>query len=151
MPTIYDKRQINYFGIDRWAYETGLEFGIKFSNDTFMITNARWHGYINYTYNEVRTEIMFGHYFIPEMLTMIRFQKFFYIKNHNFNSLPFSSIYDFNAQDGFGKITISMATPIDKNIFCEIGFFASIKSKITFTRNSNISLYGGYVSLWYKF
>ena len=151
IPTLYDKRQINYFGVDKWSYETRIEAGLKFSKNDFLIITAGWHGYINHTYNEIRTEIVYGHYFIPEILLMLRFQKFFYIKNKNYTTTGLDSIFDFNAQDGFGKITVSIATPINKKTSLEIGAFSSVKSKITLTQNSNISLYGAYISLWYKF
>ena len=151
IPTLYDKRQINYFGVDKWSYETRIEAGLKFSKNDFLILTTGWHGYINHTYNEIRTEIVYGHYFIPEILLMLRFQKFFYIKNKNYTTIGLDSIFDFNAQDGFGKITASIATPINKQTSLEVGVFSSIKSKITLTKNSNISLYGAYISIWYKF
>ena len=154
-PSYYHKNTASYFSPNCWKYETGLELGLKFNDDNFMIFSINYHGNIKYQYDEIHAEFMFGHYFTDSILFMIRFQKYAYlIKNDseiNKNNKIKFSLFDFISKSGFAKINLSIAVPINNSTTFEFGAYSSIKSKITLTKDLDLKLYGVYMSIWYKF
>ena len=152
----HNRPQISYFSIKKYSYEPRLEIGIKFNKYNIMTITGGYHGYINHWYDEVRTEIMYGHYFSDSILLMAKFQKFFYvIKSSKTAQTTYvnlnTSVFDFLANTGFAKFTLSLATSITKNTTLEFGAYTSIRSKLIKTKNLHLKMYGFYISCWFKF
>ncbi len=138
-----------YFDIHCWSYETRAELGLNLTKNDFLTIDVGLHANINYWYDEVRTNITFGHYFIPELLFIARFQKYAYIiKNTTGRD---SSIFDIIAQSGFAKASFSFVAALSKRCMLEVGFYSSIKSGITFTKELDLHLRGMYTSIWWSF
>ena len=157
LPSYHKYREINYFSISRWSYEAKIELGLNITKNNFMTATLGWHSYINHTFDEIRAELLYGFWFLPNsLLFMLRFQEIFYVKKATRSTTYGSgiegrSVYDFALPAKFAKLTLSVATPVGKNTMLEVGAFTSIKSKYLLTENSQINLTGGYIGFWYNF
>ena len=154
-PSYYHSNIASYYGLKKWQYETRAELGININKSNFLVFGAGYHGNINHWYDEVRFDVLYGHYFIPELLFMVRFQKYVYIvKNRHKAVMSYGkfnvSVFDFLTKSGFAKLTMSFATNVSDHVVVEFGGYSSIKSKLTFTQKLNIQLYGGFASVWVK-
>ena len=156
-PSLYSDSALNsYFSIKKWSYEPKIEIGINFNKYHFLTLTCGYHRNIDHWYDEIRFELTYG-YKIEKLLFMLRLQKYVYIttnkeqEQQEILSAQNITIYDFFIQSGFAKLTASIVFPLDKKLKMEIGLFSSLKTKLLFTEDMNVDIYGIYVSLWKKF
>ena len=154
-PSYYKDSDIAYYGLRVWQYLSKMEFGFNIFDD-FLVLTVAWQGNIKHWYNELHFELTYGHYFIPELLLLVRFQKFIYFisnkdKAQNIMVAEYKSVLDFLSNSGFAKISISLATNLTKNMIIEFGVYSTISAKFLKTEKLNIGMRGFFTSLWYYF
>lgn len=154
-PSAYKQKISSQFAIKKYKQISGIELGLNLSESDFFTLTLNYHINIKHWYNEFRIEAVYGHFFLENILFMVRFQKFIYyiskeFKNENYNPLD-SSVFDYLSNSGFAKITFSIAMPISKYSTFEFGFYSSIKSKITKTSELGMKMKGIYASIWLEF
>ena len=147
-PNLYSKDQ-SYFSIHCWSYESRAELGLNLTKNDFFTLSVGWHSNINYWYDEIQTNAVFGHYFIPEFLVIAQFQKYVYVTKNAMHADD--SFYNTIAQLGFAKASLSFVVSISNNCMFEMGFYSSIRSRVTFTQKLNLHLRGVYTSIWWLF
>ena len=154
-PSLYHTNEASCFSIRKWSYEFRPELGINLTDKDFLTFTAGYHRNINYWYDEIRFELLYGHYFTNNFLVMLRLQKYIYIihsykEANKIYSKRSVSINDYLSNSGFAKITLSTAIILNEKYTMEVGFYSSIKSKIFFTKKLGLGLVGCYVSIWMK-
>ena len=154
-PSVYKANEASQFAIRTYKQISGLELGL-FGEYDFFIISSNYHWNIDYWYNEIRFECVYGHHFTDNILFMIRFQKFFsYVydnnrKMKNANSID-NNVFNYYLRHGFTKLTVSFAFQLLQNITCEIGAYSTIKTKFLRTQDFNLNMTGIYMSIWIKF
>lgn len=154
-PSVYKANEASQFAIRTYKQISGLELGL-FGEYDFFIISSNYHWNIDYWYNEIRLECVYGHHFTDNILFIIRFQKFFsYVydnnrKMKNANSID-NNVFNYYLRHGFTKLTVSFAFQLLQNITCEIGAYSTIKTKFLRTQDFNLNMTGIYMSIWIKF
>ena len=153
-PSIYHENRASQFAIKKYKQISGLEVGINIDKNSFFILTSNFYLNINHWYNELRFDVLYGHYFLESILFMVRMQKIFYYihnsKNEFYNKIN-TSIYDTWVNSGFAKIQMSFLVPFSKALSLEFGIYSTIKSKILKTQNLNTKMRGFYLSLLFEF
>lgn len=153
-PSVYSENEASAFSIKKWQYEQRVEIGVAIGKKDFLTMMFAYHGNIKHWYDEMHLDLTFGHYFIKELLMLIKFQKYFYIitdsdkkkQVYGVANLPFA---DYFSQRGFAKLTLSLITSINEKTSFELGFYTTIKAKWLGTKNLNINMQGVYLGLWF--
>ena len=153
-PSWYKQNPASYFGLKCWQYDSKLEIGINLNKKSFFTLSFGYHGNIKHWYDELRLDLTYGHYFMPKLLMLAKFQKYVYYVKQKELRYTFIGATDFSFADlfernGFAKFTLSFVSPISEKLSLEVGFYTTIKSKFLKTQNLNLDMQGVYFSLWW--